>query len=197
MAREMITIVALARALERAEHVAALDRIFFASSNRQSFADEEERAVFHERWLGRYLGDDARHGLVVLARGLGDAGADAMTGRLIGYLVASLDNPAKNPRFADIAHFRAFAHLCDWYPAQLHINMDAAYRNFGIGERLIERFCRVAELQQVPGVHVVTGAGARNIRFYNRCGFDELGRDGTGAQEVVFLGRALRGVNQR
>ncbi|MGA8697231.1 MAG: hypothetical protein WB689_26025, partial [Xanthobacteraceae bacterium] len=50
-----------------------------------------------------------------------------------GYLAGCLDNPAHNPRFADIGYYASFAPLCDCYPCHLHINLDERYRNRGIG----------------------------------------------------------------
>ncbi len=191
MSHEMIGIMPLAKVLDVARHKVALDRIFFSSSARQSFASDEERSVFRERWLGRFLGHEARHGFVVIAHGLGEPGAERSGGQLIGYLVASLDNPARNPRFADIGYFQSFAALCEWYPAQLHINIDASYRSFGIGARLIEQFCDYARARGTAGVHVVTSPASRNVSFYNRLGFEDVGRNGVGANEVVFLGRTL------
>ena len=140
------------------------------------------RADFRERWLGRYLTHDAGWAYVAVA-------ADAT---VAGYLVASLDDPARTARFSDIAYFSHFADLTKKYPAHLHVNLSAAFRNRGLGGELIERFATDAGKAGAPGVHVVTSRGARNAAFYNRNGFVEAGAHGEGAREVVFLARALR-----
>jgi GNAT superfamily N-acetyltransferase len=158
---------------------AALDAIFFEASNTQSFADDAARAAFRERWLGRYLDHDARYAYLALAA----------SGRVAGYLVGTVDDPVLTSRFADIAYFSAFPELTKRYPAHLHVNLAPAFRNLGIGGRLIERFVADAKRAGVPGVHVVTSAHSANVRFYNRNGFAEAGRI-EASEALVFLARS-------
>jgi GNAT superfamily N-acetyltransferase len=163
--------------------LAQIDAIFWETTRRVP-PPGAEREAFRERWLGRYLQGGSDVVLAALAR----------EHDVAGYLVGALDNPALQPRFADIAYFRtAFADLCRHFPAHLHVNLTAAYRSMGIGARLIEAFAAAASRAGAPGMHVVTGRGMRNVRFYLRCGFVERGsvlRDGG---EGVFLGRTLPG----
>jgi GNAT superfamily N-acetyltransferase len=159
---------------------ASIDAIFFGASGTQSFASEVERGAFRSRWLGRFLdGADAVHAFVAVT----EAG-------VIGYLVGALDDPALSGRFSDVGYFRDFAHLTPTYPAHLHINLAPEARGQGIGARLIEAFAAHARVTAVPGMHVVTGAASRNVRFYAACGFTEAGRLET-AKPIVFLGRRL------
>ena len=161
--------------------MAGIDNIFFQSSNTQTFSSEAAREAFRERWLGRYLTHDFAWAYVALSSGA----------TVAGYLVASLDDPARTPRFADVPYFFRFADLTKTYPAHLHVNLDPAFRNRGIGASLIARFTTDARDAGAPGVHVVTSRGARNVAFYNRHGFTEAGADGIGEREVVFLARTL------
>jgi GNAT superfamily N-acetyltransferase len=159
-----------------------VDAVFLEASERRSVASPEERAAFRDRWLGRYLrgGSD-----IVLV-------AEDRTGTVAGYLVGALEDPADQERFADIGYFRAeFRTLCRRYPAHLHINLAPAFRNCGIGARLISAFAIRAAEAGAQGMHVVTGKGARNVRFYNRCGFVELGLTAWNGRQVVFLGKPL------
>ena len=158
-----------------------LDAIFFASSNTTSFASDEARALFRERWLGRYLTYDPQWTYVAMTSG----------GDVAGYLAGCLEDPARTPRFADIGYFGAFAGLTARYPAHLHINLAQGFRSGGIGSALIARFGAEARHAGAPGVHVVTSRGARNVRFYERNGFHEAGAMGAGLQEVVFLAKNL------
>ena len=158
-----------------------IDSVFFESSNTQTFASGAAREAFRERWLGRYLTHDPAWAYVALS--------DEAT--VAGYLVASLDDPARTPRFADVPYFIHFADLTKTYPAHLHVNLNPAFRNRGIGGSLIARFIADARKAGAPGVHVVTSRGARNVAFYNRNGFTEAGADGAGEREVVFLARTL------
>lgn len=164
-----------------ADRIAQIDHIFFETSGR-TFSSPEERSAFRERWLGRFLqgGTD-----VVLV-------AQAGAAKIVGYLVGSLEDPAAQPRFADIAYFREdFRDLCRAYPAHLHINLALPFRGKGVGQHLIEAFAERALAAGAPGMHVVTGSQARNLNFYARCGFVPLRTAASHGREVAFLGRRL------
>ena len=159
-----------------------IDAIFFGAATR-TFPPGPEREAFRERWLGRYL----------------DGGSDALflaiegNDTVAGYLVGAVENPALQDRFADIGYFRTdFAELCRQFPAHLHINLAQAFRSHGIGARLIEAFATYAADRGAIGMHVVTGAGMRNVRFYERCGFRQRGAAERNGGQAVFLGRALQ-----
>lgn len=170
------------RAAPRSERdLADLNQVFFASSAVQQFSGPAERAAFRERWLGRYLLVDAAHAFVAV-----DAG------RIVGYIIGSIDDVAGAARFADIASARQFAEYSACYPAHLHINIDERLRSRGIGARLIEVFAAHAEAEGAPGMHVVTGGASRNVRFYARCGFHEAARIASGGGDKVFLARGFR-----
>jgi GNAT superfamily N-acetyltransferase len=161
--------------------LAEVERIFFASSNRKAFGDEAERRAFKERWLGRYLARDRVHAFV----------ARSDDGSIVGYVIGSLDDPATAERFQDLSYFADFADLTRLYPAQLHINLDAAFRSQGIGARLVEAFAGHARERGAAGVHIITGAGVRNVRFYGRCGFAPLRTCQWEGGELLFMGRRL------
>lgn len=161
--------------------VAQVDAIFFEASGR-TFALGPERTAFRERWLGRFL------------QGGTDVVLLAIDGRetVAGYLVGALDDPAQQPRFADITYLAGdFRDLCRRYPAHLHINLAPAFRNRGVGVQLIEAFAARASGAGAPGMHVVTGKQARNIGFYARCGFSQVGATVWNDSDIVFLGRGL------
>lgn len=165
----------------RCDALAQLRAIFFDASNTRSFADDAAREAFFERWLGRYL---AHYADVVFV-------AMTDTGEVLGYVCGCMNDPAKLPRFADIALYQTFADLTLAYPAHLHVNLRADARGAGLGAQLVGRFLDAARGAGAVGAHVMTGADARNVRFYNRCGFTERGRTGAPGQEVVFLGVPL------
>lgn len=161
--------------------IRALDGIFFASSNTQSFSDAAARAAFRERWLGRYLANDPRSCFVALTP----------AGDLIGYICGSLRDPANDPLFADQRHFARFASLTAVYPAQLHINLAETARGQGIGRQLISTFIAHVAAAGIAGVHAISSRGARNLSFYAANGFPEVGSATIGEKELVFLGRKL------
>jgi GNAT superfamily N-acetyltransferase len=157
-----------------------IDAIFFEASNTQSFESGAARAVFRERWLGRYLRDDSQFAYLALNP----------VGDVAGYLVGAIDDPAASARFADLGYFAVFCEQTQRFPAHVHLNIGPDFRGSGVGGRLIDAFIADARRAGVPGVHVITGVNARNVRFYNRQGFNEHGRTG-GADGLVLLGRAL------
>jgi GNAT superfamily N-acetyltransferase len=153
-----------------------IDTIFFESSGTKSFADDAERAAFRERWLGRYLKLEPQWAYLAIAS----------DGSVVGYLVGSIGDPAQGAgSFHDFAPFTAD------YPAHLHVNLAAGFRNRGIGRDLIAAFAGDAARAGAHGMHVVTGAGARNVGFYERAAFRLLARTLAGGRELVFLGRKL------
>ncbi len=158
-----------------------LDKIFFTASATQAFESRAARAAFRERWFSRYLVNDAAHAFLLI-----DARAQA-----VGYLVGSLEDPARIARFADLASVRIFETLSASFPAHLHINLAAHVRDQGLGQRLVEAFAAHAVACGAHGVHVVTGARSRNVNFYRRCGFVEVGAHTSGTSDMVFLGRSL------
>jgi GNAT superfamily N-acetyltransferase len=164
-----------------ADQTAQIDGIFFEAS-RRTFSSPAERTAFRERWLGRYLkgGSD-----VLVTAQDGD-------GNVVGYLIGALEDPATQPRFADISYFRGdFRDLCRSYPAHLHINLAPAVRGKGLGQRLIQAFAERAREAGANGMHVVTGSQARNLSFYERCEFVPLKSTVWNGREVTFLGRRL------
>lgn len=180
----IVSLRGLERELDRdidAARLAEVDAIFFAASNTQQFSADPERDAFHERWLGRYLQRYRPHFFLALDT----------HGRIIGYLAGCLDDPARHFLFADIAYFSMLSDLTSRYPAHLHVNLHADWRQRGIGARLVEAFCAHAMAGGSPGVHVVTGQGARNEHFYARCGFHPLRAFTWNASRLIILGRAL------
>jgi GNAT superfamily N-acetyltransferase len=181
MTVEQARIVRLAASESPPRLLAQIDAIFLETSARPPPPGPEWEA-FRERWLGRFM----RGGTDVVLLAL--VGEDTVA----GYLVGALDDPAPQERFADIGYFRAhFADLTRRFPAHLHVNLAERFRNRGIGARLIEAFADAVRQAGVPGMHVVTGRGMRNVRFYQRCGFIERACVPWNDGEVVFLGRLL------
>ena len=71
------------------------------------------------------------------------------------------------------------------------MNCATSWRSKGVGAALVERFCGDAAAAGSPGVHIVTGQGMRNVRFYERLGFAYQGRALYNGTTVVLLGREL------
>jgi GNAT superfamily N-acetyltransferase len=165
-----------------AETFAALDRIFFDASNTKSFKSDEHRAAFRERWLGRYLTHDPEWVYLAIQE----------RGGIVGYLLGSLDDPATAPRFSDLSYFQSFAHLTARYPAQIHVNLAPEWRGQGIGGALMRTFVDDVSKTGVPGAHVITTRGMRNVSYYSANGFAPVGELAWNGRELLFFGRVLR-----
>lgn len=163
------------------QRLADIDAIFFEASGTRSFASEAERDAFRDRWLGRYLRDDPQF-FYLLFDG---------EGRTAGYLAGAIEDPARSPRFADVGYFSGLAPLTKRFPAHLHINLAPQYRSRGWGQMLIRAFVADAVAAGAPGVHVVTGWGVRNVRFYLAAGFREVGQATWRDRKLVMLGLEL------
>jgi GNAT superfamily N-acetyltransferase len=172
----IIRLVEAERTHGSARLCAGIDAIFEATA--PTPIEANERSAFHDLWLGDYLRFDRDYAWLALD---GD--------HVAGYLVGCLDNAATSPRFASLAYFQEFAAACAAYPAHLHINLDGAFRNRGIGGPLIDAFAQQVRAAGRPGMHVVTAAAARNVRFYERQGFVRIALSRTGGRDRVFLGR--------
>jgi GNAT superfamily N-acetyltransferase len=163
--------------------VPRIENIFFAASGR-AFAQEHDRHSFRTRWLWRYLDYFPDNFFV----------ARFDDGTLAGYLAGCLENPALNSLFDDVEHFKIFADLCMMYPGHLHINVDARFRNRGIGAALISAFAKHAVNHGLAGMHVVTDGNARNVGFYARNGFETLAETTLNHGVIIFMGRRLKGA---
>lgn len=164
---------------------AALDAIFFEASHTKSFDTDASRAVFRRRWLGRYL--DMRPDLAHLLF----QGDTAVPEALIGYVVGAHEDPARTSRYDDIGYFHLLSDVTRRFPAHLHINLHRDYRGRGLGGLLISRFVADVAAAGLPGVHVVTGAGLRNVGFYRQNGFDFVHRFVWNDKDLAFLGRTV------
>jgi GNAT superfamily N-acetyltransferase len=160
--------------------LARIDAIFFEASSVQGFDSPAHRFAFHWLWLGRYLIEEPAEAFVAIE-----------DGAVTGYLVGSLVDPAPRAAFASLDYFKAFADRTAAFPAHLHVNVAANARGRRVGERLVGAFERHAAVRGAPGVHVVTGAGMRNVGFYERLGYREAARAPRGAGHVVMLTKRL------
>lgn len=156
---------------------AALRAIFFQSTTRTAFDDDAARDRFFATWTGWYL-DHAPRDVWFLPDG-----ADGYA----GYLTGCRDSAAVDGPGRVIPHYGVFADLFPAFPAHLHINLAPAFRGRGLGRRLIDAFAADCRADGRAGVHVVTGAGARNAAFYTRAGFTHAVERGP----LLFLGKTL------
>lgn len=162
---------------DRAGALAALEAIFFASTTRTDFGSDAERAAFLATWTGWYVAE-APHDIWIAA---------AADGTVTGYLTGCKDSAGAEALARTIPKYGVFADRFAAYPAHLHVNVRPGWRDHGIGRQLVERFVADCAADGLPGVHLVTGAFARNEVFYRRAGFTDALQRGP----LLFLGRRL------
>ena len=155
--------------------LAEVDQIFFEASTVRSFECRAAQAAFRERWLGRYLDTFPEHAFLATREG-----------RVVGYIVGAI---GPDPMFADVPSTRLFADLLPRFPAHLHINVASDVREAGVGSQLMQTFLAHVRSCGVPGVHLVTGEGNRNIAFYRRNGFRIEASRPTSDRVLVFMAR--------
>lgn len=79
------------------------------------------------------------------------------------------------------------------YPSHLHIDLLPRAQGRGYGRRMIEQNLEALRRRGSPGAHLgVSALNTRAAGFYQRLGFGELTRVGSGNDGVVYMGIALR-----
>ncbi|MGE3974002.1 MAG: GNAT family N-acetyltransferase [Bdellovibrionales bacterium] len=168
---------------QRASLEKQLEEIFFLSSVKTQFSSPEEKKNFFHKWTEYYFQSEPQH--IYLA--IDDQG------QLLGYLMGCVSSygasefyEKRNPGYA------LFQDLFDSYPAHLHINCHPRSRGQGAGKKLVEHFVKELALAKIPGLHIVTASGARNVQFYRNCGFDFEEQRLLNKVPLLFMGRKIR-----
>ena len=157
--------------------------ILLVSANPRRVAAEASQAAFLARWLDPYVAAYPEQLLVALDEG--------EAGRVLGILTGCLDSAAAAV-FQDLhPYYRLFADLYAVYPAHFHINCRPDHRGRGIGSRLVRHFVSLCREAGLPGVHLVTAPGVRNVGFYRRNGFTEAVERAEDGRGYLFLGQRL------
>ncbi len=160
-----------------------VEEILLVSANPRRVADESSRAAFLDRWLTPYLEAYPEQLLLALE--------EAEDGQVLGVLNGCLDSHAATV-FRDLHHYyRLFADLYQAYPAHFHVNCHPDHRGRGVGSRLVQAFVALCHDAGLPGLHLVTAPGLRNVGFYRRNGFNEAVERAEAGQSYLFLGQRL------
>lgn len=79
------------------------------------------------------------------------------------------------------------------YPSHLHIDLLPRAQGRGMGRRMMERVMEKLREQGSPGAHLgLSVFNERAFGFYQRLGFKELARAGTGPDACIYMGKSLR-----
>jgi ribosomal protein S18 acetylase RimI-like enzyme len=155
-----------------------LKEIFFESSARKEFKDEDEKEKFYRKYLGLYLEISPELALV------------AKSDKVLGYILGQENSDGKVRVLQP--HLDVFKDLFDCFPAHLHINLHRDSRGLGIGSKLLIEFENLLINKGIKGVHLMTSPSSRNSSFYRRSGYHfEETRDYAG-NGILFMGKSLK-----
>lgn len=160
------------------ENKTEVDAIFFESSDKKEFKDQEERSLFYQKYLGFYL--DRYPELALVAK----------SESVLGYTVGALDSMDLELQRLQ-PHLNLFQEYFDKFPAHLHINCHAMSRGMGIGSLLIETLEELLIKQGVIGYHIMTAPNAKSRDFYRKLGLNfEVVKEFKGSQ-ILFMGKTF------
>jgi protein O-GlcNAcase/histone acetyltransferase len=116
-------------------------------------------------------------------------------------LVAQVPAPAGDPgRWTRVQTVYGWYHNPDYfcpepyeeYPSHLHIDLLERAQGQGHGRRMMERLMSELQSRGSPGAHLgVSALNTRALGFYQKLGFRELIRVGSGESGCVYLGKRL------
>ena len=161
---------------------ARVKEIFFLSSYSGALLVGVAREKFFDLWAGYYLEEMPEYTLLFKTE----------SGKIIGYLTGCLNSAAALPLYGNCFYYRDFDGFYAEYPAHFHVNCHPKFRSRGVGKKLVQSFVSGLKQVGIPGVHLVTGKGARNRRFYERLSFIERATCQLDGRDLVLLGRDIR-----
>jgi GNAT superfamily N-acetyltransferase len=155
--------------------------IFFLTSRPGVHPIDYQKEDFFYSWAGWYLETAPEQTLLIRNEDK----------RIVGYLVGCLDSTSARRLYQHLFYYQAFAHCYSEYPSHFHVNCDPDFQSVGFGGALVKKFVSNAADSGVTGVHVVTGATAKNRSFYDKLEFIEYDQKLIGNSSLVFLGKKL------
>ena len=161
-----------------AKYLDEVREIFFESSTKKTFKDENEREIFFYKYLGFYLKHDPELCLV------------AKEDKVLGYVVATRET-FKEELLTIQPHLVAFKKYFADYPAHLHINCHKDARGKGVGSKLIHEIENKLKKRGVSGLHIMTGVDSANQSFYKKLGFDFAVEEDFGGSPILLMGKSL------
>ena len=116
-------------------------------------------------------------------------------------LCARFPEPQGDPRhWTRVQHVYSWYHHPDYfcpepyaaYPSHLHIDLLARARGHGYGRRMLEEVMSRLRQRGSPGAHLgMSELNEPAFGFYERLGFRELVRTGSGNDRVIYMGKTL------
>ncbi|MFP5385700.1 MAG: GNAT family N-acetyltransferase [Bacteriovoracia bacterium] len=159
-------------------HLVKVREIFFESSLKKTFKDENEREAFFYKYLGFYL---THHPDLCFVY---------EDDKVLGYVVGAVDS--KGEELLRIQpHLNVFQKYFKNYPAHLHINCHKDARGKGVGTKLVHEIEKRFREQGASGLHIMTGVDSANQSFYKKLGFDFAVKEDFGGSSILLMGKSL------
>jgi GNAT superfamily N-acetyltransferase len=152
-----------------------VEEIFFESSTRKEFIDNKERDEFLWKYLGFYLTHYPEYAWVFLSGS-----------KVLGYIIG-MPFTHDPTLFSLQSHLKNFESLFIDFPAHLHINCHVDSRGKGVGRCLVEQLLGQLKVENISGVHIMTGHSSENRYFYEKLGFSFSHSSG----DVLFMGKRI------
>ena len=159
-------------------------RIFFETSTVKSFENPKFKELFLYRYFGYYQEFYPEYFLIAL-----DGKKENC---VVGY---TCGHPMT---FSDIAidklqtSLDLFKEIEDEYPAHLHINVSANAQGQGVGSFLISAIEDLFAKKSISGVHIITSCGSKNVKFYERNGFDFKLYKKVNNAKLLLMGKRIK-----
>lgn len=137
-----------------------VSEIFFESSTKKDFKDQQEKDAFEWKYLGFYLSHYPEYTWIAV-----------QNKQVLGYVVGMpfTQDPSL---YAIQPHLKAFEEHFKTFPAHLHINCHANSRGMGVGKKLVTVLLDQLKKEGVAGLHIMTGVASENRFFYQKLGFE-------------------------
>lgn len=157
-----------------------IKEIFFMSSDKKTFLNDEDKANFFKKWCGDYIELFPEYVFLAIRNET----------ELLGYLTG-VDDTLSALDVLKVPGLKVFEDLYQEYPAHLHINAHEKSRGLGVGSELVLSFEKILREKKVVGLHLITSENARNTSFYKKNGFlyHELRK--LNSYELFFMGKQL------
>ena len=154
-----------------------LRQIFFESAAIKEFSSPDAKEKFYHRWCGTYIEHWPDWCLLAVE-----------DQKLLGYLVGCPDS-TEALQVLTMPGFDIFSEYFSQFPAHLHMNIHHSCRGQGVGQELVERFCRTLQREALAGVFIITAAMSRPTHFYMKNGFNHSYTRDYGSSALILMGR--------
>lgn len=178
---QMKTLLNLGPAAEKGRIWAGVEKIFFESSSKKTFASPEEREAFKYKYLDWYAKKHPECFFVAF-----ENNSDTL-----GY-ICGVPNTQSESELAKLnPWFSIFENSFHDFPAHLHINCGESSRGHGLGSQLLNLFENHLRAREIGGVHLVTAPDARNVGFYDKNGYKFTKTEIWKGAPLLLMGKTL------